>query len=129
MERGRLFRFALTLVALFLCVGATAWATGDEPLWHIVLSDEDTGAELWTAPARPGEIIVYAYIHSADKTPVESWLRVESPEAGFVVERERYLWYGAGLEYRADFGVDREGEWVVVYVDRPLSRLVLRVAG
>lgn len=84
---------------------------------------------MWSAPARKGDVVVYAYTHSADKTPVESWLRVEEPRKGFVVAQERYLWYGAGLEYRADFGVGRDGDWVVVEVERPLLELPLRIAG
>lgn len=84
---------------------------------------------MWAAPAHTGDIVAYAYTHSADKTPVESRLRVEGPRKGFVVAQERYLWYGAGLEYRADFGVGRDGGWVVVDVERPLPKLPLRIAG
>lgn len=127
-KEGRFHSVCMVAVFLF-CVALNASAGADGTLWRVVLLDSDTGAELWSAPARSGESITYAYVHSADKTPVESRLRVESPEKGFVVEQERYLWYGAGLEYRSDFGVGREDEWVVVDVERPLPRLVLRVAG
>jgi len=96
--------------------------------WRVVLVDVETGAELWSAPVAPGDAIWYAYVHSADKTPVESLLRVSPPE-GLVLELERYLWYGAGLEYRSDRGVVLDGEWVVVNAERVIGRLILRVAG
>lgn len=95
--------------------------------WRVVVLDLETGEELWSAPARTGDPVWYTYTHSADKTPVQSLMRV-SPE-GLVLELERYLWYGAGLEFRSDRGVVLEDGWVVVHAQRPIGRLVLRVAG
>lgn len=97
--------------------------------WRVVLVDVETGQELWWAPAHAGDAVWYAYTHSADKTPVQSLLRVAPPPEGLVLELERYLWYGAGLEYRRDRGVVLDGEWVVVHGPRAIGRLVLRVAG
>ena len=95
--------------------------------WRVVVLDLETGEELWSAPTRMGDPVWYTYTHSADKTPVQSLMRV-SPE-GLVLELERYLWYGAGLEFRSDRGVVLEDGWVVVHAQRPIGRLVLRVAG
>lgn len=97
--------------------------------WRVVVVDVDTGRELWSAPAHVGGEVWYVYTHSADKTPVQSLLRVEAPPVGLVLVLERYLWYGAGLEYRADRGVALDGEWVVVEAERVVGRLPLRVAG
>lgn len=97
--------------------------------WRVAVIDGESGAELWAAPVQTGDVVVYEYTHSADKTPIQSWLRVDTPTSGFVLEQERYLWYGAGLEFRADYGVVLEDGWVVVYADRPVPQLVLRVAG
>lgn len=108
----------------------TAAQPGDDGApWRVVLVDLETGEELWSAPAQDGDPVWYTYIHSADKTPVQSRLRVTPPPEGLVLELERYLWYGAGLEYRQDRGVVLDGEWVVVHAERAIGRLLLRVAG
>lgn len=99
-----------------------------EPV-RIVVVDLETGEELWSASARAGDEIWYTYTHSADKTPVQSLLRVEAPPVGLVLVLERYLWYGAGLEFRSDRGVYLDGRWVVVEAERAVGRLPLRVAG
>lgn len=110
-------------------VGEAEDDTTDQDAWRLVVVDVEMGAELWSAPVRAGDTVVYTYTHSADKTPVESWLRVEPPPVGLVLVRERYLWYGAGLEYRSDRGVVLDGEWVVVDAERFIGSLPLRVAG
>lgn len=123
--------FAASTVAAPGGGSAVEGSAGDQRdgQWRVVLTDGDVGAELWSAPVAKGEVVVYSYTHSSDKTPVESWLTVVGPDDGFIVQRERYMWYGAGLEYRSDFGVVWEDGWVVVHVNRPLASLVLRVAG
>lgn len=123
--------------AVSAAVGAAEASVADEAEheaanddgWRVVVVDVETGNELWSVRVRTGEEVVYMYTHSADKTPVESLLRVEPPPVGLVLVRERYLWYGAGLEYRSDRGVVLDGEWVVVEAERAIGSLVLRVAG
>ncbi len=125
--------------ALILAMGimVSARASGDEQdgypaperPWRLAIVDVETGDELWATEVQAGDAVWYSYVHSADKTPVESLLRVVPPPEGLVLELERYLWYGAGLEFRRDRGVVLDGEWVVVHAERALGRLVLRVAG
>lgn len=123
---------ALMLVVVFGLGGPSASPNpatdGNVALWRVVVLDGESGAELWSAPARTGDVVVYGYVHSSAKTPIESRLRVEKPGAGFVVEQERYQWYGPGVEFRADRGVFWEDGWYVVPLDRPVERLVVRVA-
>lgn len=107
---------------------AVAHTPGDGEL-RVVVVDVETGDELWWAPAAAGDELWYMYTHSADKTPVHSLLRVCPPPVGLVLEQERYLWYGAGLEYRRDRGVVLDGQWVVVHAKRVIGGLVLRIAG
>ena len=97
--------------------------------WRIVVVDLETGEELWSAPARAGDAVWYTYTHSADKTPVESLLRVEPPPVGLVLVLERYLWYGAGLEFRRDRGVCLDGGGSSWKPSGAIGRLPLRVAG
>lgn len=104
-------------------------AVGTDDAWRVVVVHLDTGSELWSVPVRAGDEVWYKYTHSADKTPVQSLLRVEAPPVGLVLVLERYLWYGAGLEFRSDRGVALDGEWVVVAAERVVGRLPLRVAG
>jgi len=120
---------ALVTVGLPAAPAQAAPVDGAETAtWRVVVVDLATGEELWSAAAQAGDPVWYTYTHSADKTPVQSLLRV-SPVDGLVLELERYLWYGAGLEFRADRGVVLDGEWVVVHANRVIGRLVLRVAG
>lgn len=126
--------FGLLLVVVVLLGTWPGWAVGGsvgggDPRWRVVVVDVTTGDELWWAPADANDEVWYMYTHSADKTPVHSLMRVVPPPVGLVLELERYLWYGAGLEYRRDRGVMLDGEWVVVRAHRVLGRLVLRVAG
>lgn len=137
-------RFCAGAVAVIVCLGASFGTSSlavanhhpsysalqaEAGAWRVAVVDGESGVELWAAPVQTGDVVVYEYTHSADKTPVQSWLRVDTPTSGFILELERYLWYGAGLEFRADYGVVLEDGWVVVYADRPVPELVLRVAG
>ena len=116
---------------------AEAGAEEPQPPGHLLLGRArpdrgrgpgDGGGALVGA-GRAGDEIWYTYTHSADKTPVQSLLRAEAPPVGLVLVLERYLWYGAGLEFRSDRGVYLDGRWVVVEAERAVGRLPLRVAG
>ncbi len=83
---------------------------------------------LWRIPVTPGEEILFAYIHSADKTPVEQ-LFVAGEDGLLHLKEERYQWYGSGLEFGS--GLDFSFEDGVVRVsgyDRSFATLPLRAA-
>ncbi|MBO8141291.1 MAG: DUF1850 domain-containing protein [Firmicutes bacterium] len=105
------------------------WTTTGQTALRLALIDGASGDEVWAVPVNPGQWVRLRYVHSADRTPVESWFRVSGDPLGLVLEEERYAWYGAGLEFYGPDSMEWETGWVVVRPDRHLSRLPLRVAG
>ncbi len=88
----------------------------------------ESDEKLVCIPVEAGDEILFAYVHSADKTPVEQLFMVGEDGILYLLE-ERYQWYGAGLETGS--GLDFSFEDGVVRVtgyDRPFPTLPLRVA-
>lgn len=75
-----------------------------------------------------GEEIRLWYIHSADGTPVEQVFSI-TPEGHLNLLEERYVWYGAGLEFGSGLDFTFQEDWVIVSgYHRVLKDLLLRVA-
>ncbi len=101
-------------------------ASGKDYCFEIAL--RDGGRVLSRVPVSPGEEILFTYIHSADKTPVEQ-LFVAGDDGLLHLLEERYHWYGSGLEFGSglDFSYD-DGVVTVSGYDRSFATLPLRAA-
>jgi hypothetical protein len=68
----------------------------------------DGGRVLRRVPVATGGEILFAYIHSADGTPVEQLFRAGEDGSLHLLE-ERYRWYGGGLEFGSGLTFSYEG--------------------
>ncbi len=77
----------------------------------------------------PGEEVVLSYTHSSDGTPVEQFFKVSENES-LKLQKERYRWYGAGLEFGSGYqvSVDDDGWVCITGYDRTFETLPIRVA-
>jgi len=66
------------------------------------------------------------YIHSWDKTPVWDVFKINLL-GQLVLEREEYLWMGAGLESYSGANIDFNGEYVSVKHNKNIGELQLAV--
>lgn len=74
------------------------------------------------------QIIILAYTHSSDGTPVQQIFRVSDSKTLDLLE-ERYRWYGAGLEFGSGYDISYKDGWVFVTgYDRSFKSLPIRVA-
>ena len=99
---------------------------GKEFYFEIAL--REGGRVISRVPLSPGEEILYAYIHSADRTPVEQ-LFVAGADGFLHLMEERYHWYGAGLEFDPSLTFSyTDGVVRVSGYDRSFDSLFLRAA-
>jgi len=74
------------------------------------------------------QIIILAYTHSSDGTPVQQIFRVSNSKTLDLLE-ERYRWYGAGLEFGSGYDISYKDGWVFVTgYDRSFNPLPVRIA-
>ncbi len=95
---------------------------------NIYQVDQQKQSLVSTSPVIAGEKVILRYIHSSDGTPVEQIFKI-SEENTLALLEERYRWYGAGLEFSADYIFTNQDGWVSVSgYDRHFSALPIRVA-
>ncbi|MEW6262044.1 MAG: DUF1850 domain-containing protein [Thermodesulfobacteriota bacterium] len=102
-------------------------AAGAEEIWSLQITNPKTEKILWETAVRPGDSFTLDYVHSSDHTPVQDRFRI-GEDGGIVLEEERYLWSGAGLDsHPPDGTLDYTGRWTRVRLHRAFPRFLLRV--
>lgn len=98
-------------------------------LFVIALRNESEDV-LVSTPVGIGDTVVYSYIHSADKTPVEQVFLI-GEDLSLHLVAERYAWYGSGLEDGSGPGLtlSLDGDMVeITGYDRSFPQLLIRTA-
>lgn len=80
------------------------------PVRTLEVTSKHRGAVVWRAPATPGDMITFAYIHSIEKIPVEGRFAIEADGMLRIVDT-RFTSYGAGLPPPSARSAD--GRWMV----------------
>ncbi|UMZ73610.1 DUF1850 domain-containing protein [Natranaerofaba carboxydovora] len=119
----------LLTLGLFLIVGALLVLGGLSHEYYLIIKDGDTDDVLVKRQVNLGQKITLWYVHSADGTPVTQVFQVKE-KGELSLEKEKYEWYGAGLE--AGSGdleySSKNGEVIVSGYDRSFEVLPIRVA-
>ncbi|MEJ5358410.1 MAG: DUF1850 domain-containing protein [Desulfobacterales bacterium] len=85
----------------------------------------EDGRILWHTSVEAGERFEILFRHSSDHTPVCDLFEVTA-EGGFLLLEERFLWYGAGLEFHPSAEISFPPEGTRVHLRRPFPAIPLR---
>jgi hypothetical protein len=119
--------FIILGVFLLLLIGAVRHPFSSLYL-NIYHAEKFTETLLYSQKVTDGELIFLSYIHSSDGTPVEQIFTVSESGTLDLLE-EKYLWYGAGLEFSSEQNIAYKDGWACITgYDRAFDILPIRVA-
>lgn len=122
---------------LFLVGAVVLLAGGMIPVSVLEVKDGKSGEILFHKRAVAGDVFLFSYIHSVEKTPVEGTFRVEKGGALRIVET-RFSSYGPGLPNVAEKTLRKNEEFITEGSERldkfkflfiPMNRPILKFKG
>jgi len=96
--------------------------------YFLKIKEKDSGEVLVKHEVEPQQEVSLWYIHSADGTPITQVFQVID-EGKLDLKKEKYEWYGAGLETGSELDYSIEDDQVVISgYDRAFESITIRVA-
>lgn len=128
MRANKLLFWFLPLV--LACTTAVRGEPADATYFFEIALRNEAQDVILSTPVDIGDVVIYSYVHSADKTPVEQVFVIEA-DLALHLKAERYAWYGAGLETGSGLDLEvsfEDGMVSVTGYNRSFSALLMRVA-
>ncbi len=92
---------------------------------RLEIVQRDDGRILWHTSVAAGDRFELLYRHSSDHTPVYDLFEITA-DGGFLLLEERFLWYGAGLEFHPSADVSFSPEGTRIRLRRTFPAIALR---